>query len=84
MISGVSYCCLLMEANCYISSSPGNIFLERGGNRIGSRYKKAVYREYTDDTFTVQEERRGSQLHLGIMGTLSAPYDVSFFYQKRI
>uniref|UniRef100_A0AAQ4PIB5 ferroxidase n=1 Tax=Gasterosteus aculeatus aculeatus TaxID=481459 RepID=A0AAQ4PIB5_GASAC len=56
--------------NGTLKSSPGNIFLERGGNRIGSRYKKAVYREYTDDTFTVQEERRGSQLHLGTMGPI--------------
>lgn len=49
------------------SSSPGNTFLGRGENRIGSRYKKAVYREYTDDSFTVQ---KAHQQHLGILGAV--------------
>lgn len=34
---------------------------------IGSRYKKAVYREYTSETFTVQKDH---QQHLGILGAL--------------
>ncbi|XP_071481629.1 hephaestin-like protein [Diadema antillarum] len=34
-------------------------------NRIGSRYKKALFREYTDDTFTTQSPRPA---WLGILG----------------
>lgn len=54
-----------------MSSSPGNTFLAKGPNRIGSRYKKVVYREYTDDTFEVQKERKSSEEHLGILGKFS-------------
>uniref|UniRef100_A0A8D3DA42 ferroxidase n=1 Tax=Scophthalmus maximus TaxID=52904 RepID=A0A8D3DA42_SCOMX len=50
--------------------SPGNIFVARGTNRIGSRYKKVVYREYTDGTFRVQKKRQANQQHLGIMGPI--------------
>ncbi|XP_040006414.1 ferroxidase HEPHL1 isoform X1 [Xiphias gladius] len=50
--------------------SPGSIFVENGKNRIGSRYKKVVYREYTDDTFRVQKKRQPNQQHLGIMGPI--------------
>lgn len=51
-----------------LSPSPGNIFVGKGENTMGSRYKKAVYREYTDDTFRVQKKRPPSQQHLEIMG----------------
>uniref|UniRef100_UPI0037E8636B ferroxidase HEPHL1 isoform X2 n=1 Tax=Semicossyphus pulcher TaxID=241346 RepID=UPI0037E8636B len=50
--------------------SPGSIFVEKGKNRIGSRYKKVVYREYADDTFRVQKKRQPSQQHLGIIGPI--------------
>ncbi|KAM6907524.1 ferroxidase HEPHL1 [Xenentodon cancila] len=50
--------------------SPGNIFVAREKNRIGSRYKKVVYREYTDETFTVQKTRQPCQQHLGILGPI--------------
>ncbi|XP_049599397.1 ferroxidase HEPHL1 isoform X1 [Syngnathus scovelli] len=50
--------------------SPGDIFVGRGKNRIGSRYKKVVYREYTDETFTVEKKRNADQEHLGILGPL--------------
>ncbi|XP_056254111.1 ferroxidase HEPHL1 isoform X1 [Seriola aureovittata] len=53
-----------------LEDSPGNMFVESGKNRIGSRYKKAVYREYTDETFRVQKERQPNQEHLGIMGPI--------------
>lgn len=65
MISGGTYYCLLMDVNWYLYRSPGNIFLGKGEKRIGSRYKKAVYREYTDETFKYQKMR---QEHLGILG----------------
>ncbi len=54
-----------------MSPSPGNMFLEKGEKTIGSRYKKVVYREYTNDSFSVQKKRQPSQQHLGIMGKLS-------------
>lgn len=47
------------------------MFVEKGKNRIGPRYKKAVYREYTDDTFSVKKERKPNEQHLGIMGEFS-------------
>uniref|UniRef100_A0AAQ5ZYP3 ferroxidase n=1 Tax=Amphiprion ocellaris TaxID=80972 RepID=A0AAQ5ZYP3_AMPOC len=53
-----------------LEGSAGNTFLEPGKDRIGSRYKKAVYREYTDATFTVQKERCPNQQHLQIMGPI--------------
>ncbi|XP_029924399.1 hephaestin-like protein 1 [Myripristis murdjan] len=51
-------------------NSPGSIFVESGKNRIGSRYKKVVYREYTDDTFQTQKKRPANQQHLGILGPI--------------
>lgn len=50
--------------------SPGSVFVGRGENRIGPRYKKAVYRQYTDDTFRTQTELQPEQLHLGILGPI--------------
>ncbi|KAM4619806.1 ferroxidase HEPHL1 isoform 2-T2 [Polymixia lowei] len=50
--------------------SPGSTFVEKGANRIGSRYKKVVYREYTDDTFRTQKERQPNHEHFGILGPL--------------
>ena len=35
---------------------------------IGSRYKKAVYREYTDGTFQTPKARINGDEHLGILG----------------
>ena len=34
------------------------------------RYVKALYREYTDATFTVLRNRSGDDLHLGLLGPL--------------
>ncbi|CAN9501344.1 unnamed protein product [Ophioblennius macclurei] len=50
--------------------SPGSIFVEKGPKRIGSRYKKVVYREYTDGSFTTQKTRQPNQEHLGIIGPI--------------
>ncbi|XP_017273415.1 ferroxidase HEPHL1 [Kryptolebias marmoratus] len=51
-------------------NSPGNIFLGRGNDRIGSRYLKVVYREYTDKSFKVRKNRQPHQEHLGILGPI--------------
>ncbi|XP_028277220.1 hephaestin-like protein 1 [Parambassis ranga] len=59
-----------LEKHSTLEDSPGNIYVERGENRIGSRYKKVVYREYTDDTFRVQKKRQSNQQHLEILGPI--------------
>ncbi len=46
------------------------IWTERTTDRIGKTYRKAVYREYTDDTFAVPKPRAPEWEHLGIMGPL--------------
>uniref|UniRef100_A0A8C6WLD8 ferroxidase n=1 Tax=Neogobius melanostomus TaxID=47308 RepID=A0A8C6WLD8_9GOBI len=53
-----------------LKDSPGSVFVEQGPNRIGSRYKKVVYREYTDETFKFRKRRSPSQKHLEILGPI--------------
>ncbi|XP_054852244.1 hephaestin isoform X3 [Eublepharis macularius] len=48
--------------------SYGNIFLSHGNGLLGSKYKKAVYREYTDGTFKTPKNRTNGEEHLGILG----------------
>nr|XP_036872957.1 hephaestin isoform X2 [Manis javanica] len=50
--------------------SYGNIFLSNKDGLLGSRYKKAVFREYTDGTFRIPQPRTGPEEHLGILGPL--------------
>lgn len=45
-------------------------FTERGPHRIGTIYRKAVYREYTDDTFTHLKPRPAEWEHAGILGPI--------------
>ncbi len=46
------------------------VFVERGPHRIGSVYKKALYREYTDDSFSKLKPRPPEWEHLGMLGPL--------------
>jgi FtsP/CotA-like multicopper oxidase with cupredoxin domain len=46
------------------------VFTVSGPHRIGSRYLKAVYREYTDGTFTHLKPRPADQQYLGILGPI--------------
>lgn len=46
------------------------IWTERGKDRIGNVYRKAIYREYTDETFSTEKKRAKEWEHLGIMGPL--------------
>ena len=46
------------------------IWTERGKDRIGTIYRKAVYREYTDEMFSTEKKRAKEWEHLGIMGPL--------------
>ncbi len=41
-----------------------------GHHRIGRVYKKAIYREYTDSTFTTLKPRPPAWEHLGMLGPL--------------
>src|SRR5712692_7855010 len=43
-------------------------FAERGPHRIGTVYRKAVYREYTDETFAKLKPRPPEWEHLGMLG----------------
>ncbi|MGH7568861.1 MAG: multicopper oxidase domain-containing protein [Gemmatimonadales bacterium] len=43
---------------------------ERRPDRIGRKYRKAVYREYTDSTFATVKPRPAAWTHLGILGPL--------------
>jgi manganese oxidase len=46
------------------------VFTERGPHRIGTVYRKALYREYTDDTFTRLKPRSPEWEHTGILGPI--------------
>ncbi|XP_053436034.1 hephaestin isoform X6 [Nycticebus coucang] len=50
--------------------SYGHIFLNNKDGFLGSRYKKAVFRQYTDGTFRIPQPRTGPEEHLGILGPL--------------
>lgn len=57
---------------CFFLSVSNNAFLDKEEFYIGSKYKKVVYRQYTDGTFQVPVERKAEEEHLGILGTLTA------------
>ncbi|MGZ4813437.1 MAG: multicopper oxidase domain-containing protein, partial [Terriglobales bacterium] len=44
------------------------VFTEHGDNRIGCTYKKAVFHEYTDDTFITPKPRPAALAHMGMLG----------------
>ncbi|XP_078734862.1 hephaestin-like [Lampetra fluviatilis] len=60
----------LARHNTTRQHSHGETFLRGGTDRIGSAYKKVVYREFTDDTFTREKPRGEREKHLGIMGPM--------------
>src|SRR5262245_33016617 len=45
-------------------------FVEKGPQRIGSVYRKAIYREYTDETFTQLKPRPAEWETAGILGPI--------------
>jgi FtsP/CotA-like multicopper oxidase with cupredoxin domain len=45
-------------------------FTESGPHQIGRVYKKAIYREYTDDTFTRLKPRAPQDAYLGLLGPI--------------
>jgi len=48
----------------------GKAFTETGPHSIGRVYKKAVFREYTDATFSTLKQRKPEDQYLGIMGPI--------------
>jgi len=46
------------------------LYVEQGPHRIGKVYRKAVYREYTDETFTKLKPRMPEWEHAGILGPI--------------
>jgi len=45
-----------------------DVFVEPAPDRIGRVYKKSVYHEYTDDSFTKLKERPADEAYLGDLG----------------
>jgi FtsP/CotA-like multicopper oxidase with cupredoxin domain len=45
-------------------------YMESGPTKIGRKYKKAIYREYTDATFSKAVPRTSEQQYLGILGPI--------------
>lgn len=45
-------------------------FTESGAHQIGSVYKKAIYREYSDGTFTTLKPRAPKDAYLGLLGPI--------------
>ncbi|GCC38702.1 hypothetical protein chiPu_0017218 [Chiloscyllium punctatum] len=59
-----------LEMHHFHQESPGTPYVVRGNVTIGPKYKKVVYREYTDKTFTKQKKRTTKEEHLEIQGPL--------------
>lgn len=45
-----------------------NLWTKRGATQIGTKYKKALYREYSDSTFKTLKPRAAEWDHLGFLG----------------
>jgi len=46
------------------------VYIEQGAHRIGKVYRKAIYREYTDESFTRLKPRAPEWEHTGILGPI--------------
>jgi hephaestin len=46
------------------------VFVEQGPHRIGKVYRKAIYREYTDESFSHLKPRSPEWEHAGILGPI--------------
>ncbi|XP_062409279.1 ferroxidase HEPHL1-like isoform X2 [Sardina pilchardus] len=60
----------LEKHNSTAEDSPGGVFVERGEERIGSRYKKVMFRQYTDSSYTTRQPITEQDTHLGILGPI--------------
>uniref|UniRef100_M3XTM3 Ceruloplasmin n=1 Tax=Mustela putorius furo TaxID=9669 RepID=M3XTM3_MUSPF len=59
---------IFTKENLTAPGSASEVFFEQGTTRIGGSYKKLVYREYTDASFTNRKRRGPEEEHLGILG----------------
>jgi manganese oxidase len=50
--------------------SEESVYLKQGDDRVGRRYLKAVYREYTDGSFSMLKTRSPEENYLGILGPI--------------
>lgn len=58
----LAFCCQFRNVQLYTTQGP---------KRIGHKYKKAVFREFTDATFTARRKRKTEhEKHLGILGPI--------------
>ena len=55
--------------DCSLYSESAKYFTH-ADNRIGGRYKKAIFVEYTDNTFTTKANRTDNEMHLGFLGPI--------------
>ena len=53
---------------CFHYFSESSEYFIQADDRIGGTYKKALYIEYTDDTFSTPRNRTEDELHLGSLG----------------
>lgn len=52
----------------FLLHSESHVFFEQSETRIGGSYKKAIYKEYTDGSFTEHKKRLAEEAHLGLLG----------------
>ena len=55
---------------CFPYLSESSEYFIQAEDRIGGTYKKALYIEYTDDTFSTPKNRTEDELHLGSLGPI--------------
>uniref|UniRef100_A0A8B9JHN5 ferroxidase n=1 Tax=Astyanax mexicanus TaxID=7994 RepID=A0A8B9JHN5_ASTMX len=60
----------LEKHNTTEEDSLGKVFLGKSDHQIGPVYKKVVFRQYTDKTFTTKKRRSPEEEHLGILGPI--------------
>ncbi|KAL4232107.1 hypothetical protein ACF0H5_009683 [Mactra antiquata] len=50
------------------TSTDAYLYTRNDGGYLGTVYKKAVYREFTDETFKYEKKRGYREIHLGLLG----------------
>lgn len=55
---------------CHPCLREASTFTVRGDKRIGRKYNKVVYREYTSAEFTERKTRTAPESHLGVLGPI--------------
>ncbi|GFR24902.1 hephaestin-like protein [Trichonephila clavata] len=58
----------IVDGSNLLENEESRVFVANGPDRIGRIYKKVVYREFTDSSFTRMKPRTRDEQHLEIMG----------------